>query len=261
MKKGYLLWVAFMATFNCFGQTIFINEIHYDNDGGDVDEGVEICGPAGVNLAGYEIFLYNGNGSTYTPTSISLSGTIPNQLNNRGTLWFAQAGIQNGSPDGLALVDNLGNIIQFLSYEGVITATNGPAIGLTSVDIGVTEPGAIGESLQLVGIGNDYSDFSWVGPTAASPGLLNSNQTLSIVKNQIKGFLVYPNPVLDGNIAVSSASNSSKKIQIYSMFGNCVFSKIITSNEIINVSYLTAGMYMIKVEEDAKISTRKLVIK
>ena len=33
MKKNYILWVTFIVTTITFGQTIFINEIHYDNLG------------------------------------------------------------------------------------------------------------------------------------------------------------------------------------------------------------------------------------
>jgi hypothetical protein len=32
-----------------------------------------------------------------------------------------------------------GKVIQFLSYEGSFTATNGPAIGMISTDIGLAE--------------------------------------------------------------------------------------------------------------------------
>ena len=40
---------------------VFINEIHYDNDGTDVGEFIEIAGPAGTSLSGWKIVLYNGN--------------------------------------------------------------------------------------------------------------------------------------------------------------------------------------------------------
>ncbi len=261
MKKNYLFWVAFTVTLFLNAQTIFINEIHYDNTGGDVSEGVEIVGTSGTDLAGYKIYLYNGDGSTYAPTSISLSGIIPNQQNNRGTLWFAQAGIQNGSPDGLALVNDLGVVIQFLSYEGIITSTEGPALGLVSIDIGVSEPGLVGESLQLIGTGSNYGDFSWVGPVTASPGMLNTNQTLSIVKNQIEGFSMYPNPVSNGKLFMSSNSNITKQLKIYSLLGKLVYSKNVNAKETIDITKLNAGMYMVKIKEDDKISTRKLIIK
>ncbi|MEJ7724882.1 MAG: hypothetical protein WKF64_11300 [Ilumatobacteraceae bacterium] len=41
---------------------VFINEIHYDNSGTDTGEAIEIAGPAGLDLAGWSLVLYNGTG-------------------------------------------------------------------------------------------------------------------------------------------------------------------------------------------------------
>ncbi len=41
-------------------EDIWINEIHYDNDGTDVNEGVEIAGTAGSVLTNYALVFYNG---------------------------------------------------------------------------------------------------------------------------------------------------------------------------------------------------------
>ncbi|MBK8195329.1 MAG: T9SS type A sorting domain-containing protein [Lewinellaceae bacterium] len=157
---------------------VWINEIHYDNVGGDVGEFIEVAGTAGVDLSAYSIFLYNGaGGGTYG--SMSLSGVIPNQSNGFGTLSFSYPvnGLQNGAPDGLALVTG-GMVVQFLSYEGTFTAVGGPANGMLSTDIGVLEDGnnAIGTSLQLSGTGNKYSDFVWNAPATATSGAVNNNQ-------------------------------------------------------------------------------------
>lgn len=38
----------------------FFNELHYDNMGTDVDEGVEIAGPAGIDLDGMTLNFING---------------------------------------------------------------------------------------------------------------------------------------------------------------------------------------------------------
>ena len=158
--------------------SVFINELHYDNSGSDAGEAVEIAGPAGTDLAGWSIALYNGNGGAAYNT-INLSGVIPNQAAGCGTVSFAQAGIQNGSPDGLALVDATNNVVQFLSYEGSFTAVGGVADGMTSVDIGVAEASSTpsGQSLQLTGSGSMYEDFTWVGPAADSFALPNTGQT------------------------------------------------------------------------------------
>ena len=167
----------------CGAEVIFINEIHYDNAGGDMGEFIEVAGTAGVCLDDYEIHLYNGlglQGNVYNV--MSLSGNIDNE---GGTGFGAVAfqypvnGIQNGSPDGMALVRN-GCVLEFLSYEGEFTAVSGPAVDLCSVDIGVSETGAdIGESLQLSGMGSMAGDFTWNESSAESPGMLNTGQILT----------------------------------------------------------------------------------
>ena len=40
--------------------TVFISEIHYDNAGVDAGEAIEVFGPAGTDLTGWSIVLYNG---------------------------------------------------------------------------------------------------------------------------------------------------------------------------------------------------------
>ena len=185
MKKLYFLLFALVFGAFSFAQTtVFINELHYDNASGDVDEGIEIAGPAGTDLTGWTIEKYNGSNSSSYGTE-NLSGTIPDQDNGYGTLGFIFAvnSFQNGSPDAIALVDDIGNVVQFLSYEGTLTAIGGPADGLTSTDIGVAESSStpVGESLQLTGTGDTYEEFTWSGPVAASSGAVNANQFFSTV--------------------------------------------------------------------------------
>ncbi|MBV9283637.1 MAG: hypothetical protein JO176_03415, partial [Acidimicrobiia bacterium] len=158
--------------------TPFINEIHYDNTGNDAGEAIEIAGPAGTSLAGWSLVLYNGNGGAAYAT-VALGGVITNQDDGYGTVSVPTPGIQNGAPDGVALVDAQGHVVQFLSYEGVMVATSGPANGMTSTDIGVAEEPvpAAGFSLQLQGSGANYADFTWKAvPAADSFGHVNSGQ-------------------------------------------------------------------------------------
>jgi hypothetical protein len=159
---------------------IWINEFHYKNMGTDSGEFIEIAGPAGFDLSICTIELYNGTTGTNYQT-IPLSGIIPNQSNGVGTLSFLAPGMQNGPADGIAIV-KAGLVIQFLSYEGILTGNTGPANGITSTDIGVQESKTttqIGFSLQLKGTGNKYGDFIWNAPTAESPGTLNAGQTIN----------------------------------------------------------------------------------
>lgn len=156
----------------------WINELHYDNDGADTGEFVEIAGEAGADLSNYQIVAYNGNNGQQYKT-VSLSGTIPNQQNGYGTLAFLISSLQNGAPDGIALVETGGTVVQFLSYEGSFTAADGPANGMTSTDIGVSESSTttVGHSLQLSGTGNVYADFAWQSPASNTQGSKNTGQT------------------------------------------------------------------------------------
>jgi hypothetical protein len=163
----------------------FINEIHYDNVGADSNEAVEIAGPAGTSLAGWSLALYSVSSGATLGTlyaTIPLSGVITDQDDGYGTLSFSVAGLQNGPQDGLALVNASGQVVQFLSYEGSFTAAstpgNGPAAGMTTTDIGVSEAvaPAAGFSMQLVGSGASAADFTWVAARDDNFGSVNTDQ-------------------------------------------------------------------------------------
>jgi predicted extracellular nuclease len=172
-------------------QTVFINEIHYDNASIDTGEAIEIAGPAGTNVGGWRIVRYNGSTPTaavvYTTAgsndTIPAGTLIPDLCSGFGVVVIAYPtdGLQNGTNDAIALVDSSGVVVQFLGYEGIATASNGPAAGLTSTDIGVSETTTtpIGSSLQLQGTGATYADFTWTGPIASTFGSCNTRQTFT----------------------------------------------------------------------------------
>ncbi|MDP1699293.1 MAG: endonuclease [Xanthomonadaceae bacterium] len=160
---------------------VFINEFHYDNNGTDTNEKVEVIAPAGTSLSGWKVVLYNGsNGAQYA--TLNLSGTTANQCGGHGTavVTVGSTGMQNGAPDGLALVDASGAVVQLLSYEGTFTASDGPAIGRTSSAVPTSETSTttVGYSLQLSGSGSKASDFTWQTPRTSSFGACNAGQTL-----------------------------------------------------------------------------------
>jgi hypothetical protein len=161
----------------------WINEFHYDNISTDVSEGIEIAGPAGVDLSDYAIILYTG-GTTNSYDNVILSGTIDDEGSAFGALWFGwpQDGLQNGAPDGIALYKvSTGTLIQFISYEGSFTAGNDIGIGAISTDVGFAESNVttpVGFSIQLTGSGNRYTDFNWNAPAAKSEGSLNIGQII-----------------------------------------------------------------------------------
>jgi len=171
LRRGLLAAVALIFSSGVIAQeAVRISEFHYDNEGDDFSEAIEVSGPAGTNLSGWTVVLYNGaNGQQYD--SRPLIGAVPASCDTRGVvvLSFLTNGIQNGAPDGMALVTPAGRVVEFLSYEGVFAATDGPATGLTSRDIGVSENGSvpIGYSLARNGAG------VWSDPAPNSLGICN----------------------------------------------------------------------------------------
>ncbi|MDM7859247.1 endonuclease [Alteromonas sp. ASW11-36] len=223
----------------------WINEIHYDNDGTDTGEFIEIAGTQGTVLDGYSIVAYNGNGGTAYKT-IALSGTLANQANGMGTLSFAASGLQNGSPDGLALIDNAGNVIQFISYEGSLIATDGPAAGLQSTDIGVSETSStpVGYSLQLSGAGSRYSEFYWVAPSQSSPGQINSGQSFigGPVNEAPVAAFISACDALTCTFDASQSSDSDGAIVSYAWtFGDGSIASVMAPSH----SYATSGSYTV----------------
>ncbi|HHL31930.1 MAG TPA: hypothetical protein ENJ41_05030 [Oceanospirillales bacterium] len=205
-QKSSILYLLLIFPFISFSQEMWINEFHYDNAGADAGEFVEVVVEdtfAGA-LADIEVVFYNGNNSNvYDSGNIKTLDTFTVGQSQGGFTIYSRLtpGMQNGAPDGLALV-NAGTVVQFLSYEGSITAAGGPAVGMTSTDVGVFEAGStqIGESLQLSGTGSHPGDFIWQIPAAATMGLVNNGQLL--VDESPTVLAVFP---ADTSVAVASS--------------------------------------------------------
>ncbi len=171
----------------------WINEIHYDNTGGDTNEFVEVVieDAGSVALDWFQVLHYNGaDGNSDAAAPVPLDAFAPgataggfslysyNYTNNGETLQNGTEALAlcfDSNDDGTfeTLVSS-GGTDQFLSYEGTLTGTSGDgcAGGETSTPIGADEstPPPVGESVQLEGSGTAYSDFTWTGPLASTAG-------------------------------------------------------------------------------------------
>ena len=156
----------------------YISEIHYDNDGGDSGEFVEVHLPAGTSSAGLSIVLYNGNGGARYDLDPVPTVTAAADAPAVAVVEYLANGIQNGAPDGIALVRGA-EVLEFISYEGVFTATGAPSAanpagGRTSTDIGVSEPENTPGGQSLSRTYNATTDsLVWAGPAAATKGAVN----------------------------------------------------------------------------------------
>jgi predicted extracellular nuclease len=151
----------------------FISEIHYDNTGADAGEFVEVQIPAGGSSAGLSVVLYNGSNSLQYDADPVPDVTAPADAPAVAVVSYTGT-LQNGGSDGVALVSN-GTVLEFISYEGVLTAADGPAAGMTSADIGVAETGSEPVGLSLSRTYDPVTDvLAWGAPATATPGVVNA---------------------------------------------------------------------------------------
>lgn len=162
MKKIFTFAFTCLVAISLTGTAnadIFINEIHYDNVGADEGEFIEIVTTDEEDANQITFTTYNGSNSNTVA-----GANVGNDFEDHGILADGNhyysllfVGLQNGSPDGIALA-NGGNLVEFLSYEGSFTGITGDAHGVTSTDIGVEQTGdtLVGSSLQRVDFGSTW---------------------------------------------------------------------------------------------------------
>ncbi|MBK8966931.1 MAG: lamin tail domain-containing protein [Lewinellaceae bacterium] len=174
----------------CFAPTLVINEVDYDQVGTDMAEFIELknAGSTTVNLDPYTLELVNGGDNTVYQTvdlpNVNLapgdyfvicgngSGVpncdfpFPGALSNR---------IQNGAPDAVRLLLNVGVLVDALSYEGTVTGA-AEGTGTAASDSDDTH----GVGLSRLPDGNDTNDNnSDFALTCSTPGTANTGNANS----------------------------------------------------------------------------------
>ncbi|MBC5835144.1 T9SS type A sorting domain-containing protein [Flavobacterium sp. F372] len=106
--------------------------------------------------------------------------------------------------------------------------------------------------------------YAIVGRSAAVPHVTSRNTAdLNVVLgsasfSQIDGLKMYPNPTKN-NLFIETALNSNINVSIINMLGKEVVNANVVNNTV-NVANLTSGLYIVKITEEGKTSTKKLII-
>lgn len=162
---------------------LVINEIDYDNISTDNAEYIELVNTSmqPVTLAGLKLVLVNGGTNTAYST-IDLAGagslaagqflvvanagvSVNAQAKKLDPLW-TQDELQNGSPDGVALIDDVTHmLIDALSYEGAITSATLPGFPApaslvegTALDAAVADSNTVSGALCRLPSGQDTNN-------------------------------------------------------------------------------------------------------
>ncbi|HEU6445715.1 MAG TPA: lamin tail domain-containing protein, partial [Gaiellaceae bacterium] len=154
---------------------LVINEVDYDQVGTDANGFVEIhnTGGAAADLSDVDLVAVNG-GDNAEYDRVALTGTLA-----AGAYLDVAIELQNGSPDGIALLQGA-TLLDALSYEGAITAATigGQTYNLvegTVLPLSVEDSNTVAGSLIRNPDGKDTDDAAadWAFTTTITRGAAN----------------------------------------------------------------------------------------
>ena len=119
--------------------------------------------------------------------------------------------------------------------------------------MGTAKPTSATNIIALVGRFNATSQV-----TSRNTTDLNAPLSSSSFDN-INGLTMYPNPLSGNTLYLTSTANAAMSVQIFDLLGKEVLKATVVNNTL-NVAKLTAGVYVVKITEEGKTATRKLVI-
>ena len=272
MRKVYQLFLMVLITSLSYGQNVgdvIITEIMQNPSGADSGkEWFEIFNTTSfdINLKNYKI--------KYGSTSIS-NHKINSDLIVPPNGYVVLGNNSDETTNGGIHIEyihvqsiQLGNSSYTL---GIISSDGSTLIDEVVWDNGVTFPDPLGASMSLkttvmTSTAND-NGANWTTAITpygdgdlGTPGAQN-DQALSLAKNEVEGFSIYPNPVSFGSFVVNSNNTNLKEIYIYNVLGSQVFRQSFNSNKLeVNISNLDSGLYLVRVVEGINMSVNKLVI-
>ncbi len=211
---------------------------------------------AGTSLTAYNGRIYNRQGSQ--PDTFNLG--VINNSSGSAVATFSAVDYPIGTPVFVVVKFELANNTASLFVNPTIGQAEGTALVTSNAGTGAAPAQIASVAIRqagtaTLGTGNVEIDEvrignSWTYVTAS---------TLGVSENQIEGLKMYPNPVANGLLYITSNTNVEKEVVIFDILGKEMLHTVISENTL-NVANLKSGNYLVKITEEGKTSTRQLVI-
>ncbi|RDI16096.1 T9SS type A sorting domain-containing protein [Flavobacterium sp. AG291] len=114
--------------------------------------------------------------------------------------------------------------------------------------------------------GQKYIGFKIIGSIAHTAALIDNvkwSEAVAGINDLNKTtFGIFPNPSVDGNVTINNNLEANGTVNVFTLTGANVFSSILNQGtQNLNLSGLSAGMYIVKVESGNYSESKKLIIK
>lgn len=203
--------------------------------------------------------------SGYTVSDASeLRHTFPSNTILQGNSVIVVFG--GGTPTG----DFGGALVQTAS-EGQLNLTNGgdtvtirnsggdTVVIFDSAAVGINA-GSDQSITRSPDITGDFVLHTTANPNLSfSPGVASNQAILSNTNFKTSDFSIYPNPVNNGILNIKTQISGTKKIVLYDLTGRSVLQTEI-NQEILNLSSVQSGIYLLQISIDSRSFTSKIVI-
>jgi len=248
---------------------LIINEVHYD-------PASDITGDAngdGVRDALQDEFIefYNNSNATFDISGYTVSDgaalrhTFPTSTIIPANNMLVVFG--GGSPTG-----SFGGSIVQTASEGELNLTNGGdviTIENPSGDVVLLYDSTVtginhGLNQSVTRLPDFTGSFALHTDANASllfsPGLLVNGSTLSVDLFIANSFNVYPNPITDGYVNITSKNSGTIEVVVFDAIGQLISNSKLINNKL-NVSELNTGIYFLKVTQNNNTNTKKIIIR
>src|SRR5690606_156183 len=226
----------------------------------------------GASAQGLETFTNHDLGTSYTNGSF---------IGDNGVTWTYVASRDENEDANNSGIDGKAIMLRRVADNSAISAQSGAnGVGAVSMKLykGFTGNGdrqvelfVNGTSYGLSEAFNDYDEhvFTVTGIDLAGDVLIEIlnvtarqvivdtvvwtevGQTISVNKNKAVEFSVYPNPVTNGYVNITSKSNEAINVTVFDILGKQVLTNAVVNNRL-NVSRLTAGVYIMNLSQNGK---------
>lgn len=163
------------------------------------------------------------------------------------------------------------------------SAIPGPPGTITTVQIGTLATAtdfanfhAIGEATTLVNTGNTFTNvaiptttdkfiaFKFTSSFGHGAGTIDNikyDTTVGVEDFNKTSFSVYPNPTADKNVTISHNIDAKGTVSVYTLTGAQVSTaELSAGSQNLNLSSLSAGIYIVKIEAGNQTATQKLIV-